>query len=97
MLDINLIRENPEKVKSALKKKEWDVDFTQLLEWDAKKKSIIHLVEDNKAEINRLSASVPAAKKAGEDVNKIFVKAKKIAANNVQKEAELKELEDKIL
>ncbi|HPY79738.1 MAG: serine--tRNA ligase [Erysipelotrichaceae bacterium] len=96
MLDINLIRENPEKVKSALKKKEWDVDFTQLLEWDTKKKSIIHLVEDNKAEINRLSASVPAAKKAGEDVNKIFVKAKKIAANNVQKEAELKELEDKI-
>jgi seryl-tRNA synthetase len=96
MLDINLIRENPEKVKEALKKKMWDADFTQLLEWDAQKKSIIHLVEDNKAEINRLSASVPAAKKAGEDISVIFAKAKEIAAKNLEKENELKILEDKI-
>ncbi|MDD3841108.1 MAG: serine--tRNA ligase [Bacilli bacterium] len=96
MLDINLIRENPEKVKDALKKKMWDADFTQLLEWDTQKKNIIHLVEDNKAEINRLSASVPAAKKAGEDISAIFVKAKEIAAKNLEKENELKELEGKI-
>lgn len=96
MLDINLIRENPEKVKDALKKKMWDADFTQLLEWDTQKKNIIHLVEDNKAEINRLSASVPAAKKAGEDIGVIFVKAKEIAAKNLEKENELKELEGKI-
>ena len=32
MLDINRIRENPEKVKEALKKKLWDADFTELLE-----------------------------------------------------------------
>jgi seryl-tRNA synthetase len=96
MLDINLIRENPEKVKEALKKKMWDADFTQLLEWDVQKKSIIHLVEDNKAEINRLSASVPAAKKAGEDISVIFAKAKEIAAKNLEKENELKTLEDKI-
>ncbi|HKM10035.1 MAG: serine--tRNA ligase [Bacilli bacterium] len=96
MLDINLIRENPEKVKDALKKKMWDADFTQLLEWDTQKKNIIHLVEDNKAEINRLSASVPAAKKAGEDIGAIFVKAKEIAAKNLEKENELKELEGKI-
>ena len=96
MLDINLIRENPEKVKDALKKKMWDADFTQLLEWDAQKKNIIHLVEDNKAEINRLSASVLAAKKAGEDISVIFAKAKEIAAKNLQKENELKELEEKI-
>ncbi len=96
MLDINLIRENPEKVKDALKKKMWDADFTQLLEWDAQKKNIIHLVEDNKAEINRLSASVPAAKKAGEDISLIFAKAKEIATKNLEKENELKELENKI-
>ena len=29
MLDINRIRENPEKVKEALKKKLWDADFTE--------------------------------------------------------------------
>ena len=96
MLDINRIRENPEKVKEALKKKLWDADFTELLAWDKRKKELIQFVEGNKAEMNKLSASVPQAKKNGEDVSKIFAKVKEIAAENAQSEAELKELEDKI-
>ncbi|MCR5185259.1 MAG: serine--tRNA ligase [Bacilli bacterium] len=96
MIDINVIRENPQKVKEALKKKLWDVDFTELLEWDKKKKELIQVVEGGKAEMNALSASVPAKKKAGEDVALIFAKVKEIAANNKEKEAELAELENKI-
>ena len=96
MLDINRIRENPEKVKEALKKKLWDADFTELLAWDKKKKELIQFVEGNKAEMNKLSASVPQAKKNGEDVNKIFAKVKEIAAANAESEKELKDLEDKI-
>ena len=41
MLDINLIRENPEKVKKSLKKKLWDADFTELLQWDKERKELI--------------------------------------------------------
>ena len=96
MLDINRIRENPEGVKAALKKKLWDADFTELLEWDKRKKELIQFVEGNKAEMNRLSASVPQAKKNGEDVSKIFAKVKEIAAKNAESDKELKELEDKI-
>ena len=96
MLDINRIRENPEKVKEALKKKLWDADFTELLAWDKKKKELIQFVEGNKAEMNKLSASVPQAKKNGEDVSKIFAKVKEIAAANAESEKELKDLEDKI-
>ena len=96
MLDINRIRENPEAVKAALKKKLWDADFTELLEWDKRKKELIQFVEGNKAEINKLSASVPQAKKNGEDVSKIFAKVKQIAAENAASEEELKSLEDKI-
>ena len=96
MLDINLIRENPEKVKEALKKKLWDADFTELLQWDAERKQLIQSVEGNKAEMNRLSASVPQAKKNGEDVTKIFAKVKEIAKNNAENEEKLKELETKI-
>jgi seryl-tRNA synthetase len=96
MLDINLIRENPEKVVAALKKKMWDADFTELLTWDKERKELIKVVEDNKAEMNRLSASVPQAKKNGEDVSKIFAKVKEIAKNNAENEAKLKELEQKI-
>ena len=96
MLDINRIRENPEGVKAALKKKLWDADFTELLAWDKRKKELIQFVEGNKAEMNRLSASVPQAKKNGEDVSKIFAKVKEIAALNAESDKELKELEDKI-
>ena len=96
MLDINLIRENPEKVKEALKKKMWDADFTEFLQWDVERKQLIQSVEGNKAEMNKLSASVPAAKKAGEDVSKIFAKVKEIAKSNAENEAKLKELDQKI-
>ena len=96
MLDINRIRENPEGVKEALKKKLWDADFTELLNWDKRKKELIQFVEGNKAEMNRLSASVPQAKKNGEDVSKIFAQVKEIAAKNAESDKELKELEEKI-
>ena len=82
MIDINIIREKPEYVKEALKKKLWDVDFTELLKWDEEKRQLMRVVEDNKAEMNKLSASVPAAKKAGEDISKIFQQVKAIAKKN---------------
>ena len=96
MLDINLIREKPEYVKEALKKKLWDTDFTELLEWDKQKRELTKVVEDNKAETNKLSASVPAAKKAGEDVSKIFVQVKEIAKKNAEFEAKLEEISSKM-
>ena len=96
MIDINRIRENPEGVKEALKKKLWDADFTELLAWDKRKKELIQFVEGNKAEMNKLSASVPQAKKNGEDVSQIFAKVKQIAAQNAESDKELRELEEKI-
>lgn len=96
MIDINIIRENPQKVKEALAKKLWDTDFTELLNWDAERKQLLSVVEGNKAEMNKLSASVPAAKKAGEDVSKIFAKVKEIAAANKDNEEKLKVLDEKI-
>ena len=96
MLDINRIRENPEKVKELLKRKLWDADFTELLEWDKRKRELIQFVEGNKAEMNKLSASVPQAKKNGEDVSKIFAKVKQIAEENTESDKELKDIEEKI-
>ena len=96
MLDINLIRENPEYVKEALKKKLWDTDFSELLSWDKEKRELLKVVEDNKAEMNRLSASVPAAKKAGEDVSKIFMQVKEIAKKNAEFEAKLEQISAKM-
>ncbi len=96
MIDQDRIRQNPEAVKEALKKKLWDADFSEYLDWDKEKRSLMQIVEGNKAEMNRLSASVPEAKKNGEDVSKIFAKVREIAANNKEFEEKIKELDAKI-
>lgn len=89
MIDINLIREDQLKVKTLLAKKGWDVDFAPMLEKDALRRKLRQDVENAKAEQNRLSASVPAVKKAGGDVNEIFAKVKAIKLDNEEKENEL--------
>lgn len=89
MIDINLIREDQLKVQTLLAKKGWNVDFAPMLEKDALRRKLRQDVENAKAEQNRLSASVPAVKKAGGDVNEIFAKVKAIKLDNEEKEKEL--------
>jgi len=96
MIDQDRIRNNPEAVKEALKKKLWDVDFTEYLSWDKERRALLQTVEGNKAEMNKLSSSVPQAKKNGEDVSVIFAKVKEIAAKNKEFEEKVKELDAKI-
>lgn len=66
MLDLNLIKNNPEYVQKALKKKGWDIDFTETIQKMNKRLDLIQKVEVVKAEINKLSASVPMVKKKAE-------------------------------
>ena len=96
MIDINIIREKPDYVKEALAKKLWEVDFTELLEWDKQKRELMQIVENNKAKMNQLSASVPGLKKAGQDVAPVFKEVKEIAAKNSEFEQKLAELDGKI-
>lgn len=96
MLDINLIRTNSEYVKNSLKKKGWDVDFTDFLKLDALRKELLIATETNKAEQNALSKSVPQVKKEGGNVNEIFAKVKELGAKNKENEQKLVELEQKI-
>lgn len=96
MLDLNLIKTNPEFVKQALKKKGWDVDFTDLISKMNMRNELLVKVEQIKAEQNRLSASVPALKKAGQDVTSIFQKVKELAAQNNADEELVARLEKEI-
>ena len=93
MIDLKLILEKPEYVKDALAKKLWDFDPEPIIALAAKRKELLLKVEANKAEQNKLSASVPAKKKAGEDVTPIFAQVKALAAANKEGEAELERIE----
>jgi len=78
MLDINLIRQNPDYVKNSLAKKGAIVDFTDFLANDTKKRELLSKVELLKSQRNTNSALVPKLKKEGKDVTEIIKESKKI-------------------
>ena len=96
MLDINLIRQDPEFVKAALAKREYEVDFTELLQWDARRKEIIAEGEALKAERNKVNKEIPAIKKQGGDIAPIMAKMKEMGETVKALDDELKEVETKI-
>ena len=96
MIDPKLIETKPEYVKEALAKKLWDFDPSPLLALFQKRRELTKKVEDNKAQQNKLSKSVPQVKKEGGDVQAIFAEVKRLAAENKDAEAELKNTETEI-
>ncbi len=96
MLDIQKIRNNPEKVKLALQKRLYEVDFTELLSWDQKRRSIISQSEELKATKNKVSAQIPVLIKQGTDVNSLKAEMKEIADRIKVMDDELKNVEGKI-
>ncbi len=79
MLDMNLIRSNPEFVKAGLEKKGCDADIDALLEMDQKRRSLVTENEALKAERNRLNKEIPILKKRGEDAAALMAQLKGMA------------------
>ncbi len=96
MLDLNLIRSNPDFVKDALKKREYDVDFTELLAWDARRRELILENENAKAESNKKSKEIPMRKKQGLDASDLLNELKELKEKIAVMDAEQSELEEKI-
>ncbi|MDY5852961.1 MAG: serine--tRNA ligase [Bacilli bacterium] len=96
MLDLNLIKNNPEFVSKALAKKGWDVDFSETIQKMNQRVELLQKVEGMKAKRNQLSASVPQVKKAGGDVQAIFAEVKQINADMESDEKLLQQIENEI-
>lgn len=96
MLDINEIRNNPERIKNALAKRLVEVDFTEFLEWDQKRRSLIAESEALKARKNKVSSEIPFLKKEGKDVTALLNEMKEISEKIKTLEDELKAVEDAI-
>ena len=89
MIDWKLIEEKPDYVRAQLLKKGWDFEPEPVLGMFRRRRELLHAVEASKAEQNRLTAKVPAMKKAGEDPSPIFREVKRLAQENKDREAEL--------
>ena len=65
MLDIKVIRDNPEKVKAALARrcKDYSAEVDRVLELDSRRREIIGKSEAIKAQQNAETKKIPAMKK----------------------------------
>lgn len=92
MLDINLIRQNPELVRERLARKGFEADFTEFIEIDAERRRLIQETEQLKAEKNKASAEIPRLKKDGLDTTEIMARMKQVSDQTRQIDEQLAEL-----
>ena len=97
MIDIKLIRTNPDLVKANIKKREMNLDSVvdEILEIDAKRRELTGSTEAMKAEQNACTKKIPAMKKAGEDVAPVMAEMKALSEKIKAADAELGEIEAK--
>ena len=98
MLDIKLIKENPEQVIARLANKGKDAreEIEKILDLDAQRRAMIVENETLKAEQNKTNKLIPQYKKEGKDVAEIFVKLKEMSAKTKENDANLKVVEEEL-
>jgi seryl-tRNA synthetase len=96
MIDIKLIRENPEDIKKRLLNKEIDCCGTidRILELDAQRRDLITKSETSKAEQNKASKQIPEMKKSGADTAPLFAMINELKETIKIAETKLKDVED---
>lgn len=96
MISIDLIKKDAKYVKESLLKKGCEVDFDELLTWDADRRKLIGQCEELKAEKNKINALIPTYKKEGKDVSEIFSQMKEMGAKIAKADEEIADLAKKI-
>ena len=94
MLDIRLIRENPEKVKAAMKTRNKDMDalVDEILDIDKKVRELTQKADALKAQQNAASKDIPRIKKEGGDISEIMTKM-----NAIKEEVKVLDAEKAVL
>ena len=97
MIDIKLIRENPQKIKDGAKKKNFDADkmIDDILDIDVKRRDITGKVESMRAKQNTVSRQIPQVKKEGGDVSAVMAEMKSLSAEIKDYGAKLSDIEAK--
>jgi seryl-tRNA synthetase len=93
MLDINFIRNNPDKIKDGIRKKRMKVDLDELLVVDDEVRKLRTDVENLRADRNRLSKEIPKLKE--QEKKSAVDQVKEIKDALSAKEPELRETEER--
>jgi seryl-tRNA synthetase len=94
MLDLKFIRENPDVVRDAIKKKNINLELSELLELDASISALKKRTEEQQAEANRVAKEIPKA--TAETRPELIARGKELKAELSILEPRLRELEGEL-
>lgn len=97
MIDIKLVRSNPDFVKQAVRKREMELDgvVDEILQIDAKRRQLSGQTDALKAQQNTASKQIPQIKKTGGDVSELMAQMKALSAQIKEADAAIGELEER--
>ena len=83
MLDVRFIRENPDRVRAAMRSRKMslDAEIDEILRLDLQRRELTAKVEAMKAQQNAVSKKIPQMKKSGEDTSAIMAEMKTLSEN----------------
>jgi seryl-tRNA synthetase len=95
VLDLKLIREDPERVREALARRgqQAAAGLDAVLELDGRRRALIPTLESLRAERNAAADSIAQAKRAGEDAAAAIAAQREVGAREKQLSGELAEVE----
>lgn len=93
MLDLKLIRSEPERVKAALARRGAGEEIDRLLELDERRRQLLPEIEGARADRKRESEKIGALKKAGEDAAAQMEAVRQLKARLEEMEGELEKVE----
>ncbi len=96
MLDLKLIRSDPDAVRAALARRGADGALDELLELDGRRRELLPRVEGLRARQNEASQAIGEAKRAGQDATAALAEMKQVAADVKELQAELATVEERI-
>jgi seryl-tRNA synthetase len=93
VLDLKLIRSDPERVRSALARRGAGDRVDELLDLDERRRALLPEVENAQAERRTLSKQIGAAKQAGEDAEGLMARVQGLKEKIETGKAELEEVD----
>lgn len=93
MLDIKLIRENPELVKIGIENKREKNRIDEILVLDSKRRELIFRTDELKSKRNQTSMEIAKLKKSGADASNIIAEMKRVSDEITLNDSLLKDLE----
>ena len=95
MLDIRLIKEDPENIIKRMADKGKDVraEVEEILRLDGERRALILETDNLKFEQNKVSKEIPKMKKAGEDTAPVMARMKELAEKVKENDARIREVD----